>query len=159
MSAQVILWGYLYTSLQHHPLTTPIHCNHTHRFLSPTRHTCLLLTTPTSHTHKFHPLSTIVIHTSVIHTLKRSMDDNCGKLSAIFKHVSWLWWCISVLCDPCKWEWMSLRWQVVVLRCLSSDNYKPVQLYNHRDTIYPMEGVGLPIPQNDNVFAYLWIHG
>ena len=50
---------------------------------------------------------------------------------------------------------MSLRWQVVVLRCLSSVNYKPVPLYNHIDTIYPMEGVGLPISQNDNEFACL----
>ena len=43
--------------------TTP--SSHTHRFhpLPLYRHTHLLLTTPTSHTHTFHPLSTIVIHT------------------------------------------------------------------------------------------------
>ena len=46
-------------------LTTPIHCNHTHRFHPLAGHTHLLLTTPTSHTHRFHPLSKIVIHTSV----------------------------------------------------------------------------------------------
>ena len=40
------------TSLQH-PLTTPIHSNPTHRF-PPTSHTHLLLTKPTSHTHRFH---------------------------------------------------------------------------------------------------------
>ena len=35
----------------------------------------LLTTTPTSHTHTFHPLSTIVIHTFNLCKLK-SMDDN-----------------------------------------------------------------------------------
>ena len=36
---------YLYTSLQQHPLTTPIHCNHTHRFHPP----------PANHAHWPHP--------------------------------------------------------------------------------------------------------
>ena len=34
-------------------------------YLFTTSHTHILLTTPTSHTHRFHPLSKIVIHTSV----------------------------------------------------------------------------------------------
>ena len=38
----------------------------------------LLTTTPTSHTHTFHPLSTIVIHTFNFAQVK-SMDDNCGE--------------------------------------------------------------------------------
>ena len=38
----------------------------------------LLKTTPTSHTHTFHPLSTIVIHTLNFAQVK-SMDDNCGE--------------------------------------------------------------------------------
>ena len=40
--------------------------------------TRLLLTTPTSHTHTFHPLSTIVIHTFNLCKVQ-SMDDNCGE--------------------------------------------------------------------------------
>ena len=38
----------------------------------------LLTTTPSSHTHTFHPLSTIVIHTLNFAQVK-SMDDNCGE--------------------------------------------------------------------------------
>ena len=38
----------------------------------------LLKTTPTSHTHTFHPLSTIVIHTLNFAQVK-SMDVNCGE--------------------------------------------------------------------------------
>ena len=38
----------------------------------------LFTTTPTSHTHTFHPLSTIVIHTLNFAQVK-SMDDNCGE--------------------------------------------------------------------------------
>ena len=39
----------------------------------------LLTTTTTSHTHRFHPLSTIVIHTFYFAQIQ-SMDDNCGEL-------------------------------------------------------------------------------
>ena len=38
----------------------------------------LLKTTPSSHTHTFHPLSTIVIHTFNLCKVQ-SMDDNCGE--------------------------------------------------------------------------------
>ena len=38
----------------------------------------LLTTTPSSHTHRFHPLSTIVIHTLNLCKVQ-SMDDNCGE--------------------------------------------------------------------------------
>ena len=38
----------------------------------------LLTTTPSSHNHRFHPLSTIVIHTSNLCKVQ-SMDDNCGE--------------------------------------------------------------------------------
>ena len=38
----------------------------------------LLKTTPSSHTHTFHPLSTIVIHTLNFAQVQ-SMDDNCGE--------------------------------------------------------------------------------
>ena len=53
-------------------LTTPIDP------LTPTSHTCLLLTTSTSHTHRFHPLSTIVIHIFNFAQVQ-SMDNNCGE--------------------------------------------------------------------------------
>ena len=38
----------------------------------------LLKTTPSSHTHRFHPLSIIVIHTLNFAQVQ-SMDDNCGE--------------------------------------------------------------------------------
>ena len=50
--------------------TTP--SSQTHRFHP------LPLATPTSHTHTFHPLSTIVIHTLNFAQVK-IMDDNCGE--------------------------------------------------------------------------------
>ena len=49
-------------------------------YIPPTSHTHHLLTTPTSNTHRFHPLSKIVIHTSVIHTvLKYSMRQKTSR--------------------------------------------------------------------------------
>ena len=48
--------------------------------------------TPTSHTHTFHPLSTIVIHTLNFAQVK-SMDDNCGEWVECMGLVSrrWVW--------------------------------------------------------------------
>ena len=64
--------------------TTP--SSHTHRFHP------LPLATPTSHTHTFHPLSTIVIHTLNLCKVK-SMDDNCGEWVECMGVVSrrWVW--------------------------------------------------------------------
>ena len=61
--------------------TTP--SSHTHRFhplplATPTSCSPHPLTTPTSHTHTFHPLSTIVIHTFNLCKVQ-SLDDNCGE--------------------------------------------------------------------------------
>ena len=58
--------------------TSPTHRFHPLPLSTPTIHTHLLLTTPTSHTHTFHPLSTIVIHTFNLCKVE-SMDDNCGE--------------------------------------------------------------------------------
>ena len=57
-----------------------------------TSYTRLLLTTPTSHTHTFHPLSTIVIHTLNFAQVK-SVDDNCGEWVESMGVVSrrWVW--------------------------------------------------------------------
>ena len=59
--------------------TTP--SSHTHRFhplplATPASCSPHPLVTPTSHTHTFHPLSTIVIHTFNLCKVQ-SMDDNC----------------------------------------------------------------------------------
>ena len=68
------------STLQPHPLATPIDSTH------------LLLTTPSSHTHKFQPLSTIVIHTLNLCKVK-SMDDNCGEWVECMGMISrrWVW--------------------------------------------------------------------
>ena len=52
----------------------------------------LLTTTPTSHTHTFHPLSTIVIHTLNFAQVK-SMVDNCGEWMECMGVVvrRWMW--------------------------------------------------------------------
>ena len=62
-------------------LSTPLHSildPPLHRFHPLPLATHLLLTTPTSHTHTFHPLSTIVIHIFNFAQVQ-SMDDNCGE--------------------------------------------------------------------------------
>ena len=61
--------------------TTP--SSHTHRFhplplATPTSCSPHPLATPASHTHTFHPLPTIVIHTLNLCKVQ-SMDDNCGE--------------------------------------------------------------------------------
>ena len=49
-------------------------------YLLTTSHTHLLLTTPTTHTHRFYPLSKIFIHTSAQqYSMCWSMDDNFGE--------------------------------------------------------------------------------
>ena len=52
----------------------------------------LLTTTPSSHTHRFHPLSTIVIYTFNLCKVQ-SMDDNCGEWVWLVGVVSrrWVW--------------------------------------------------------------------
>ena len=57
-----------YTSLQPHPLATGTHIH--------------LLTTPTSHTHIFHPLSTIVICTLNFALEEKEEEETAAALAA-----------------------------------------------------------------------------
>ena len=60
-------------------------------------HTHLLLTTPTSHTHRFHPLSKIVIHTSVQY-------GSAEAWMTILKSRWNLWvWLVGVVSRRCVW--------------------------------------------------------
>ena len=61
-------------------------------------HTHLLLTTPTSHTHRFHPLSKIVIHTSV--------QYGCAEVWMTILESGWnLWvWLVGVVSR--RWVWL-----------------------------------------------------
>ena len=58
-------------------------------------------TTPTSHTHIFHPLSTIVIHTLNFAQVK-SMDDNCGAWVECMDVASGSTWNLWVWLVGCK---------------------------------------------------------
>ena len=68
---------YIATSLQQHPLATPIRCNHTHRF---------------------HPLSKIVIHTSA--------HPYCTEVWMTILESGWnLWvWLVGVVSR--RWVWL-----------------------------------------------------
>ena len=66
----------------------PYHYSHTH----------LLLTTPTRHTHRFHPLSKIVIHTSA--------QYGCAEVWMTILDSGWkLWvWLVGVVSR--RWVWL-----------------------------------------------------
>ena len=70
-------------------------------YLLTTSHTHLLLTTPTSHTHRFHPLSKIVIHTSV--------QYGCAEVWMTILESGWnLWvWLVGVVSR--RWVWLVVR--------------------------------------------------
>ena len=66
-------------------------------YLFTTSHTHLLLTTPTSHTHRFHPLSKIAIHTSVQY---KSAEAWMTILESGWN----LWvWLVGVVSRSCVW--------------------------------------------------------
>ena len=67
-------------------------------YLLTTSHTHLLLTTPTSHTHRFHPLSKIVIHTSA--------HPYCTEVWMTILESGWnLWvWLVGVVSR--RWVWL-----------------------------------------------------
>ena len=70
-------------------------------YLLTTSHTHLLLTTPTSHTHRFHPLSKIVIHTSA--------HPYCTEVWMTILESGWnLWvWLVGVVNR--RWVWLVVR--------------------------------------------------
>ena len=76
-------------------------------YLLTTSHTHLLLTTPTSHTHRFHPLSKIVIHTSV--------QYGCAEVWMTILESGWnLWvWLVGVVSR--RWVWLVVRSYIDIL--------------------------------------------
>ena len=79
-------------------------------YLLTTSHTHLLLTTPTSHTHIFHPLSKIVIHTSV--------QYGCAEVWMTILESGWnLWvWLVGVVSR--RWVWLVVRRYIDILTIL-----------------------------------------
>ena len=75
------------------------------RYLLTTSHTHLLLTTPTSHTHRFHPLSKIVIHTSAL--------PYCTEVWLTILESGWnLWvWLVGVVSR--RWVWLVVRRYII----------------------------------------------
>ena len=73
-------------------------CRDGHIYLLTTCHTDLLLTTPTSHTHRFHPLSKTVIHTSA--------HPYCTEVWMTILESGWnLWvWLVGVVSRRSVWQ-------------------------------------------------------
>ena len=70
-------------------------------YLLTTSHTHLLLTTPTSHTHRFHPLSKIVIHTSA--------HPYCTEVWMTILESGWNLWVWLVGLVSWRWVWLVVR--------------------------------------------------
>ena len=84
-------------------------------YLLTTSHTNLLLTTPTSHTHRFHPLSKIVIHTSV--------QYGCAEVWMTILKSGWnLWvWLVGVVSR--RWVWLVVRRYIDILTIIINFPY------------------------------------
>ena len=84
-------------------------------YLLTTSHTHLLLTTPTSHTHRFHPLSKIVIHTSV--------QYGCAEVWMTILESGWnLWvWLVGVVSR--RWVWLVVRRYIDILTMIINFPY------------------------------------
>ena len=79
-------------------------------YLLTTSHTHLLLTTPTSHTHRFHPLYKIVIHTSA--------HPYCTILESGWN----LWvWLVGVVSR--RWVWLVVRRYIDILTIIINFPY------------------------------------
>ena len=78
-------------------------------------HTHLLLTTPTSHTHRFHPLSKIVIHTSA--------HPYCTEVWMTILESGWnLWvWLVGVVSR--RWVWLMVRRYIDILTMIINFPY------------------------------------
>ena len=70
-------------------------------YLLTTSHTHLLLTTPTRHTHRIHPLSKIVIHTSV--------QYRCAEVWMTILESGWNLWVWLVGEISRRWVWLVVR--------------------------------------------------
>ena len=84
-------------------------------YLLTTSHTHLLLTTPTSHTHRFHPLSKIVIHTSA--------HPYCTEVWMTILESGWnLWvWLVGVVSR--RWVWLVVRRYIDILTIIINFPY------------------------------------
>ena len=84
-------------------------------YLLTTSHTHLLLTTPASHTHRFHPLSKIVIHTSV--------QYGCAEVWMTILESGWnLWvWLVGVVSR--RWVWLVVRRYIDILTIIINFPY------------------------------------
>ena len=80
-----------------------------------TSHTHLLLTTPTNHTHRFHPLSKIVIHTSA--------HPYCTEVWMPILESGWnLWvWLVGVVSR--RWVWLVVRRYIDILTIIINFPY------------------------------------
>ena len=80
-----------------------------------TSHTHLLLTTPTIHTHRFHPLSKIVIHTSA--------HPYCTEVWMTILECGWkLWvWLMGVVSR--RWVWLVVRRYIDILTMIINFPY------------------------------------
>ena len=84
-------------------------------YLLTTSHTHLLLTTLTSHTHRFHPLSKIVIHTSAY--------PYCTEVWMTILESGWnLWvWLVGVVSR--RWVWLVVRRYIDILTMIINFPY------------------------------------
>ena len=84
-------------------------------YLLTTSHTHLLLTTPTSHTHRFHPLSKIVINTSA--------HSYCTEVWMTILESGWnLWvWLLGVVIR--RWVWLVVRRYIIILTIIINFPY------------------------------------
>ena len=85
------------------------------RYLFTTSHTHLLLTTPTSHTHRFHPLSKIVIHASA--------HPYCTEVWMTILESGWnLWvWLAGVVSR--RWVWLVVKRYIDILTMIINFSY------------------------------------
>ena len=84
-------------------------------YLFSTSHTHLLLSTPTSHTHRFHPLTKIVIHASVL--------PYCTEVWMTILESGWnLWvWLVGVVSR--RWVWLVLKRYIDILTIIINFPY------------------------------------
>ena len=85
-------------------------------YLLTTSHTHLLLTSPTSHTHRFHPLSKIVIHTSV--------QYRYAEVWMTILESGWKIWVWLVGVVSRRWVWLVLRRYIDIIILIINFPYK-----------------------------------
>ena len=84
-------------------------------YLLTTSHTHILLTSPTSHTYRFHPLSKIVIHTSA--------HPYCTKVWLTILESGWNLWVWLVGEVSRRWVWLVVRRYIDILTLIINFSY------------------------------------